>query len=87
MCSAQSKNMLVMNILDVLKIFTDENHRLNQKDIVEKLESYCKMTVDRKAVKRNLMNRCRIFVIFRSPRSPVFTIPRHTIQASSDLYG
>ena len=56
MCSAQSKNMLVMNILDVLKIFTDENHRLNQKDIVEKLESYCKMTVDRKAVKRNLMN-------------------------------
>jgi len=48
--------MLVMNILEILKKHSDENHRLNQKDIIDLLESECQMTVDRKAVKRNLMN-------------------------------
>ena len=53
---AQPKNMLVMNVLEILKKYSDENHRLNQKEIIDLLESEYQMTVDRKAVKRNLMN-------------------------------
>ncbi|MBQ9763571.1 MAG: WYL domain-containing protein [Phascolarctobacterium sp.] len=56
MYTAQPKNMLVMNILEILKKHSDENHRLNQKEIIDLLESECQMTVDRKAVKRNLLN-------------------------------
>ena len=50
------KKMLIINILDILKRYTDENHRLSQKEITEILENEYNMTVDRKAVKRNLMN-------------------------------
>ncbi|MBQ7884439.1 MAG: WYL domain-containing protein [Phascolarctobacterium sp.] len=56
MYTAQPKNMLIMNILEILKKHSDENHRLNQKDIIDLLESEYQMTVDRKAIKRNLMN-------------------------------
>ena len=48
--------MLNMNILEILKKYSDENHRLNQKEIIDLLESEYQMTVDRKAIKRNLMN-------------------------------
>lgn len=44
-----------MNILDILKRYTDENHRLSQKEIQDILEREYDMTVERKAVKRNLM--------------------------------
>ena len=44
------KKMLIINILDILKKYTDENHRLK---ILNK--EYC-MKIDRKSVKRNLMN-------------------------------
>lgn len=48
------KKMLIINILDILKKYTDENHRLSQKDIIEILDKeYC-MKIDRKSVKRNL---------------------------------
>ena len=56
MYTAQSKKMLNMNILEILKKHSDENHRLNQKEIIDLLESEYQMTVDRKAIKRNLMN-------------------------------
>ncbi len=56
MYTKQPKKMLIMNILDILKKYTDENHRLSQKEIVDILKSEYDMTVDRKAVKRNLMN-------------------------------
>lgn len=56
MYTAQPKNMLIMNILEILKKHSDADHRLNQKEIIELLESEYQMTVDRKAVKRNLMN-------------------------------
>ena len=56
MYTAQPKNMLVMNILEILRKHSDADHRLNQKDIVDLLHSEYQMTVDRKAVKRNLMN-------------------------------
>ena len=50
------KKLLIINILDILKKYTDENHRLSQKDIIEILDKeYC-MKIDRKSVKRNLMN-------------------------------
>lgn len=56
MYTAQPKNMLVMNILEILKKHSDAEHPLNQKDIIDLLQSEYEMTVDRKAVKRNLMN-------------------------------
>ena len=56
MYTAQPKKMLNINILEILKKYSDENHRLNQKEIIDLLESEYRMTVDRKAVKRNLMN-------------------------------
>ena len=50
------KKLLIINILDILKRYTDENHRLSQKDILMILETEYAMKVDRKAIKRNLMN-------------------------------
>lgn len=50
------KKMLILNILDILKKYSDENHRLSAKDIGERLEREYSQKVDRKAVKRNLMN-------------------------------
>lgn len=52
----QPKKLLIMNILDILKRYTDENHRLSQKDIVELLKDKYGMDADRKSVKRNLMS-------------------------------
>lgn len=56
MCAMQPKKLLIMNILDILKKYTDENHRLSQKEIVEILDNEYDMKTDRKSVKRNLMN-------------------------------
>ncbi len=56
MYTKQPKKLLIINILDILKKYTDENHKLSQKEIVQILnDEYC-MKTDRKAVKRNLMN-------------------------------
>ena len=56
MDSMQPKKLIIINILDILKKYTDEDHRLNQKEIAEILKTEYDMKVDRKAVKRNLMN-------------------------------
>ncbi len=50
------KKMLILNILDILRKYSDENHRLSAKDIGERLEREYSQKVDRKAIKRNLMN-------------------------------
>lgn len=55
MYTEQGKKNINLNVLDVLKKYSDENHRLSQKDILDILESEYEMKVDRKAVKRNLM--------------------------------
>lgn len=55
MCYVAEK-LLIMNILDILKKYTDENHRLSQKEIVEILDNEYDMKTDKKSVKRNLMN-------------------------------
>lgn len=56
MYTTQPKKLLIMNILDILKRYTDADHRLSQKEIVEILKNEYNMTADRKSVKRNLMN-------------------------------
>ncbi|MDR0221176.1 MAG: WYL domain-containing protein, partial [Lachnospiraceae bacterium] len=50
------KKMLIINILEILKKYSDENHRLSAKEIGERLEREYAQPVDRKAIKRNLMN-------------------------------
>ncbi|MBE6927543.1 MAG: WYL domain-containing protein [Ruminococcaceae bacterium] len=54
--TAPAKKMLIMNILDILKRYTDEEHKLSQKQIIELLQSDYDMTADRKTVARNLSN-------------------------------
>lgn len=56
MYAIQPKKMLIINILDILKKYSDADHRLSQADIVKILEKEYSMKIDRKAVKRNLMN-------------------------------
>ena len=48
--------MVIINILEILKKYSDMDHRLTQADIIEKLNKEYYMDVDRKTVKRNLMN-------------------------------
>jgi len=50
------KKMLVMNILEILKLYSDAGHKLSQKEIQDLLYDRYDMKVDRKAVKRNLIN-------------------------------
>lgn len=50
------KKMMIINILDILKRYTDADHRLSQKEIADILAKEYSMKVDRRAVKRNLMN-------------------------------
>ena len=56
MYTKQPKKLLIINILDILRKYSDENHRLSQKDIADILQTEYDMTADRKAIKRNLMN-------------------------------
>ena len=56
MYTKQPKKLLIMNILDILRRYSDVEHRLSQKDIVEILQNEYDMEADRKAIKRNLMN-------------------------------
>lgn len=46
--------VIKLNILKILHNYSDKNHRLSQKDIIDKLEKEYEMKVDRKTVKRNL---------------------------------
>lgn len=56
MYTAQPKKMLIIHILDILKKYTDEDHRLSQKEIADILRTEYDEIVDRKTVKRNLMD-------------------------------
>ena len=51
-----TKKMLIMNILEILRKYTDENHTLSQKEILEILEKEYEMKAERKAVRRNIQN-------------------------------
>ncbi len=50
------KKMVTINILNILKRYSDIEHRMTQQDISDKLKSDYNMDVDRKTIKRNLMN-------------------------------
>jgi len=50
-----SKKMMILRILQVLREHSDEKHPLSQKEIIDYLERQYDMIVDRKSVKRNLM--------------------------------
>lgn len=52
----QPKKLVLFNILDILRKYTDEDHRLSQKEIEDILKDEYEMTVDRKTIKTSLMN-------------------------------
>lgn len=54
MCSKQPKKMVIFNILEILKKYSDADHRLTQLDIINCLKKDYDMTVDRKTVLRNI---------------------------------
>lgn len=56
MYTVQPKKIIILNILDILNKYTDAEHTLSQKEIQQKLESEYSMKVERKAIKRNLMD-------------------------------
>ena len=54
MYNKQPKKMVIFNILEILKNYSDIDHRLTQQDIIEYLKKYYGMDVDRKTVLRNI---------------------------------
>lgn len=56
MYTKQPKKLLIMNILDILKKYSDENHPMSQKEIADILKKEYHMNVERKAIRRNLLN-------------------------------
>lgn len=56
MSSKQPKKQLILNVLDILKKYTDEDHRLSQKEIVDILRVEYDMSADRKSVRRNILD-------------------------------
>ena len=56
MPAKQPKRLLIMNILDILRRYTDEDHRLSQKEIADILKKDYDMIADRKSIRRNLLN-------------------------------
>lgn len=56
MYAKPSKKVLIINILDILRRYSDENHRLSQKNIANILKSEYNTEADRKAIRRNIIN-------------------------------
>ncbi len=56
MPARKPKKQLILNILDILRRYSDEEHRLSQKDISEILKTEYDAVVDRKAVRRNILS-------------------------------
>ncbi len=50
------KKTLILNILDILRRYSDEEHRLSQKDIVDILRREYDMIVERKSIRRNILS-------------------------------
>ena len=53
---APAKKTLILNILNILRRYSDEDHRLSQKDIVHYLKTDYDMTIERKSVRRNILS-------------------------------
>ena len=56
MMTKPPKKLLPMLILDILRKYSDENHRLSQRDIMDILKKEYDMSADRKAIRRNIGN-------------------------------
>ncbi len=56
MFTKQSKNTLVLDILQILEKYSDVSHRLTQNDIISLLKSEFDMEVERKSILRNINN-------------------------------
>ncbi len=56
MYTRQSKKMLPFDVLEILQQYTDENHRLSQREIEKILADRYDMSVDRRSIKRSLMD-------------------------------
>ncbi len=56
MYEKQPKKLLIVNILDILQKYTDANHRLSQRNIMDILLKEYEMTSQGKSIKRNLMD-------------------------------
>lgn len=56
MYTKQPKKLLIMNILEILRKYTDADHRLSQKEIAEILKTEYNMVADRKAIRRNILD-------------------------------
>lgn len=54
MYKKQAKKMVILNILEILKNYSDAEHRLTQQDIIKYLKQDYDMDVDRKTVLRNI---------------------------------
>lgn len=52
----QAKKLSLFNTLEILKKYTDEDHRLTQAELLELLKRDYEMEVDRRTVKSNLMD-------------------------------
>lgn len=55
MYATGNKKMLNMLILDILKEYSDENHRLTQQEIIRLLKSNYDMECDRRSIKNNIL--------------------------------
>ena len=55
MYATGNKKMLNMLILDILKEYSDENHRLTQQEIIRLLKANYDMECDRRSVKNNIL--------------------------------
>lgn len=53
---AYPRKLLIVNILDILRRYTDEDHRLSQKEIAEILRTEYGMEAERKTIRRHLLN-------------------------------
>lgn len=56
MFEKQSKNTLILNILQILEKYSDVKHRLTQNNIIYLLKSKYDMDVERKSIARNIDN-------------------------------
>ncbi len=50
------KKMIILNILDILRRHSDADHRLSQKDIIGIMQKEYGMEIDRKTVRRNILD-------------------------------
>ena len=55
MYATGNKKMLNMLILDILKEYSDEKHRLTQQEIIKLLKANYDMECDRRSVKSNIL--------------------------------